>query len=243
MANSKTKEALSPTLRAEKKRAEVLRAAAKRFRKSGFHLTSMHEICAETGLGPGAVYRYFPSKDAIIEAMAEDERQSARALIAQVGDTATPADLLASLTQAFAERYASPMEAGMMAEVYAEGLRNKRVGSVVRRLENSWLDALTGRLAQAQAANQMDRDLDPRQLAMFLTAAWDGLAIRQAYHQEGGHDALRSFFAAMLQRIAVPTGKPERKPRGPATPDSSPATPHPAETASEAAETRQLSLI
>ena len=34
----------------------------------------MQEICAEAGMSPGALYRYFPSKVAIIAAIAEAER-------------------------------------------------------------------------------------------------------------------------------------------------------------------------
>ncbi len=48
--------------------------------------TSLPDIFAESGLSPGAVYRYFPSKDDIIAALA-DERHAAEAeLFAQATD-------------------------------------------------------------------------------------------------------------------------------------------------------------
>ena len=38
----------------------------------------MHEICGEAGMSPGALYRYFPSKESIIEAISEDHRREDR---------------------------------------------------------------------------------------------------------------------------------------------------------------------
>jgi AcrR family transcriptional regulator len=37
----------------------------------GFHQTSMQQICSEAGMSAGNVYRYFPSKEAIIEGITE----------------------------------------------------------------------------------------------------------------------------------------------------------------------------
>ena len=53
------------------RRQQILDAAAACFARNGFHATSMPDIFAATGLSSGAVYRYFPSKQAIIEALAE----------------------------------------------------------------------------------------------------------------------------------------------------------------------------
>ena len=48
------------------RRAEILDAAERCFIRSGFHQASMQEICAEAKMSPGNLYRYFPSKEAII---------------------------------------------------------------------------------------------------------------------------------------------------------------------------------
>ena len=56
------------------RRAEILAAAQRCFVRSGFHQTSMQEICAEAGMSPGNLYRYFPSKEAIIAGIAERDR-------------------------------------------------------------------------------------------------------------------------------------------------------------------------
>src|SRR3979409_2720029 len=70
------------------RRDEILEAAQRCFVRSGFHQTSMQHICAEAGMSPGNLYRYFPSKEAIIAGIAERDRaevaqQFARADLSQ----------------------------------------------------------------------------------------------------------------------------------------------------------------
>src|SRR5215213_11638526 len=67
------------------RRDEILAAAQTCFARSGFHQTSMQEICAEAGMSPGNLYRYFPSKEAIIAGITERNRADAAAGFAAVG--------------------------------------------------------------------------------------------------------------------------------------------------------------
>ena len=46
-------------------RETVLQAAIRRFAADGFRATSVADIAREVGVTPGAVYAYFPSKDAL----------------------------------------------------------------------------------------------------------------------------------------------------------------------------------
>ncbi|MCP9983807.1 TetR/AcrR family transcriptional regulator [Actinomadura madurae] len=52
----------------ERRRRQILEAARACFVRKGIHETSMQDIFAEAGLSAGAVYRYFKSKNEIIEA-------------------------------------------------------------------------------------------------------------------------------------------------------------------------------
>src|SRR6185295_5000216 len=56
------------------RRAEILAAAQRCFVRSGFHGASMQDICAEAGMSPGNLYRYFPSKESLIAGIAERDR-------------------------------------------------------------------------------------------------------------------------------------------------------------------------
>ncbi|TDD31263.1 TetR/AcrR family transcriptional regulator [Actinomadura sp. KC06] len=52
----------------ERRRRQILDAARTCFIRKGIHATSMQDIFAESGLSAGAVYRYYKSKNEIIEA-------------------------------------------------------------------------------------------------------------------------------------------------------------------------------
>ena len=52
--------------RAESRRTEILRAAARVFRRSGLAAAGMREIAAEADLSPGNLYHYFQGKDEIL---------------------------------------------------------------------------------------------------------------------------------------------------------------------------------
>ena len=59
------------------RRLEILDAAQLCFARSGFHGASMQEICAEARMSPGNLYRYFPSKEALIAGICERNRAEA----------------------------------------------------------------------------------------------------------------------------------------------------------------------
>ena len=53
------------------RRQQILDAARVCFLRNGFHQTSMQDVIKEANLSVGAVYRYFPSKNDLIIALAE----------------------------------------------------------------------------------------------------------------------------------------------------------------------------
>ncbi|OIN79467.1 TetR/AcrR family transcriptional regulator [Mycobacterium malmoense] len=78
------------------RRAELLDRAAALFLRHGFDNVSLNDIIADAGISKGAFYHWFPSKDALIAALAE---RSARETFAGVEDAvaARRGDALARL--------------------------------------------------------------------------------------------------------------------------------------------------
>src|SRR2546430_12421678 len=52
-------------------RARIIESAEALFRRLGFAKTAVADIAAELGMSPANVYRFFPSKNAIVEAICQ----------------------------------------------------------------------------------------------------------------------------------------------------------------------------
>jgi AcrR family transcriptional regulator len=71
---SKTAETMNPTPSVEKAdpRLAILKAAAERILHYGYNKTTMSEIAADCGMSAGNIYRFYPSKIDIAEAMTRE---------------------------------------------------------------------------------------------------------------------------------------------------------------------------
>jgi AcrR family transcriptional regulator len=72
-AKAEAKRAAKPrwTRRAEARPEEILDAALAEFTERGFDAARMEDIAKRAGISKGAVYLYFPSKDALLKALIE----------------------------------------------------------------------------------------------------------------------------------------------------------------------------
>ena len=57
--------------KADDTRARIMETAEALFRRLGFAKTAVADIAAELGMSPANVYRFFPSKNAIVEAICQ----------------------------------------------------------------------------------------------------------------------------------------------------------------------------
>lgn len=69
------------------RRGEITDAALRCFHRTGYQRTSMADIIAESGLSAGAIYSYFPSKQELLVAVAEQILDARRAELEAAGAT------------------------------------------------------------------------------------------------------------------------------------------------------------
>src|ERR1700757_112316 len=65
----------------EQSRQRILAKAGELFRHFGFAKTTVADIAAGLAMSPANIYKFFPSKDAIIQAVAEQEVAELKKLI------------------------------------------------------------------------------------------------------------------------------------------------------------------
>jgi TetR/AcrR family transcriptional regulator, repressor for uid operon len=161
------------------RRSEILEAAQRCFVRSGFHQASMQEICAEAAMSPGGLYRYFPSKEAIIAGIAERDRADAAQQFAAVDRAPDFFDGLAALArQHLVERSAE--EVALCAEIMAESRRNADVARIYQGVEADVRARLVGVLQRAAERGDIARNVDIDGAVSVLMAIADGLSWRRA---------------------------------------------------------------
>ncbi len=201
----------------DSRRRGILDAATRCFGRSGFHATSMKEICDEAAMSPGALYRYFAAKDDIIIEMVSAERHEWEALLLTVPADASAIDLVDAVAQRLEEEEpevdlmdGAPV---MLLEVLAEASRNPRVRPVVVASYHVMTAHLAERIRSDAAAGRISASIDPDAVATFIIAAFDGLLARSAVDSAVQPDAipalLRDLARSLLQPAATPS--PRRK--------------------------------
>ena len=89
---------------------QILDAAVACFAREGFHRTTMQDIVREAALSPGAIYGYFASKEAIIDAIGADRHALETALIAAASAAGDVPQVLRRLAREFFAMLRDPAE-------------------------------------------------------------------------------------------------------------------------------------
>lgn len=192
--------------RAAERRSQILEAAHACFVRKGFHQTSIDEICTAAEISPGGLYRYFSSKDAIIEAIGETARLEIQELLSGVRAGGNIVDGLSNLVARFSELLTDRAEAGLGVELIAEGLRNPIIGNIIRNAESAMIDDFSDLVAAGQRRGDIESSIDPRQAATVLMSAADGLGLRLALGHKMTPQEASGTLQSLLNRYLRPTG-------------------------------------
>jgi AcrR family transcriptional regulator len=82
-----------PRADAERNRDRVLEVAKEAFTRSGAD-ASLDDIAKQAGVGPGTLYRHFPSREALIEAVYRTEVEKLAAAEKNFAETMAPSEAL-----------------------------------------------------------------------------------------------------------------------------------------------------
>lgn len=191
----------------EDRRHRILDAAGTCFARTGFHQTTMQDVAAEAGMSPGNIYRYFPSKDALIAGMTERDRARILQDFAAIHDAPDMMDALARLARKHLIEEPSG-DACMALEIWAEAARNPVVGSMIAGIEGAVHEGLCDVLLKAKQQGRMAHAANVDSVARFIGTLVDGLFKRRALEKDfDGEWAVATMMAAteaaLSGRIAV----------------------------------------
>ena len=123
--NSQT-EAPRRQARGQKRIAQLLRAAGEIFAETGYENATTNAIAARAGVSPGTLYQFFPNKQAMAEALANEYARQNQALHERVFDVSAASMPLRELI----DRLVSPF---LEFRRNAPGFEALFIGSVVSR--------------------------------------------------------------------------------------------------------------
>lgn len=183
----------------EARKEEILDAAIACFTRKGFHQTTMDDICRQAGLSPGAVYRYFNSKNEIIDAAVREnpdaDPTSWPEFARWVEEEAVRFDDFAKVMKTFndigLERFlhgSEALETNMKIRVrsWSESLQNPEVKEEVLARWKHRLDLFEQTVRRAQELGQVNPELNPAVVGRIMLAIGEGFTLMWTIDPEFG---------------------------------------------------------
>lgn len=195
-----------------RRREQILDAAVTAFARDGFAAASMADIIALSGLSVGAVYRYFPTKDSLVEASIRRVLNRGTDLLNAWLD-ASPAPSPAEIVLAAFELLTESPDGDHGSEgggnenrlalmAWAESMHSDQVREVTasefRRILASVAGAMRNRAGLAPGAPRAD----PDGLAQMLVALIIGLVVQDLVAGSLVTDECRQAMHALLDATA-----------------------------------------
>ncbi len=183
--------------RGERKQ-HILNAMVNCVRRSGFHGASMNAVAVEAGLSVGIIYRYFASKEAIIEAIVSNDLAELRDRFTKWENTPNERliDTVLEMLDAAVERRYDRDYAALALEVLAEAGRNPSVAAMVERADAQ--ERELGRDLCSRIMPGTDPDLmDAR--SEIIGMLFDGMLVRAISNPQTDREGLLRDLRKLLQ--------------------------------------------
>ncbi len=152
----------------------LLSAAAEAFAEHGADDVSLEEIARRAGVGIGTLYRHFPTRRDLLEAVYLDQVQGLRSHADELSVSVPPQEALAAWLRALIDfsRTKRVLTSALMSTVGGNPALMSSCSALLR-------GAITDVLERAQQAGVVRRDADPTDLmrlthAISMTTDWSG---------------------------------------------------------------------
>ncbi|WP_371551878.1 TetR/AcrR family transcriptional regulator [Streptomyces sp. NBC_00554] len=192
--------------RREERRRHILTSAWSCFSRNGFHATSMDDVIAATGMSSSAVYRYFRSKDDLIDAAADEALTLIRDLFRRLLErrpTPSPSAVLEAMAAEARDRgEGQSYDLSRIAiQAWGEALRSPELEGRTRTFYLSMRDNLVELARRWRDEGQVPPTADPAQIATVLMTLMPGLLVGRHLVEPvateqliGGFSSLASAF-------------------------------------------------
>lgn len=164
-------------------------------------------------MSPGNLYRYFPSKEAIIAGIAERDRAEVGAELA--GAQAAP-DFFGTL-EALARHHLVERptdDVGLCAEMVSEARRNPTIGRIMRDFDTEVRAHLLALLETAKDRGDVSRDADFEAVVETMMLLADGVWWRRAVHSDYDPSTSIPIFMNIMRFMLINRAEREKETGG-----------------------------
>ena len=154
--------ARKPRADALRNRERILEVAKEAFTRSGAEI-SLDEVAREAGVGPGTLYRHFPTREALLESVYRGEVEKLAAAEKRFAETLSPIEALRAWMLLFVDYIAAK-------QIIAPAV-NKLVADPKKVFEASYTkvwEAIRTLVKRAIKSGDIRKDLDPIDLLRAL---------------------------------------------------------------------------
>ncbi|QYU70402.1 TetR/AcrR family transcriptional regulator [Leptolyngbya sp. 15MV] len=190
----------------ERRRRQILDAALRCFRESGLRGASVSDICKVAGMSPGHLYHYFPSKEAIVAAIAAEDRAAAAGALDWLQGQEDLVDGILRALDGTTDLGRFHLDGALAFDIYAEAHRNPAIRQIVQENFEALQDRLAAVVRTAQQQGKVASELDPIGLAITITTLFEGLAVASLSASPRRAAALARTLPAAMARLLRPAG-------------------------------------
>ncbi|MGX6606890.1 TetR/AcrR family transcriptional regulator [Micromonosporaceae bacterium Da 78-11] len=162
------------------RREQILVAARACFLRNGLHHTSMQDLIQEAGLSVGAVYRYFKSKNEIINAIADSVAGALKEQINEISARRLPLiESMSLLLEAIDVQLEPDGNFPLALQVWTEATLEPAVGDIVRVRYRGMRDSVRVLVDHAIEVGELPADADGEAVATALFGMIPGYALQR----------------------------------------------------------------
>ena len=200
------------------RRRTILAAAERAFVRHGFHASTMQDVAVEAGMSPGNLYRYFPSKDAIVAGLCECDQEE---MASDFVDLAAAGDVVAAIERMLHKRLVEdprePLQ--LIVEIWAESARNPVIASIQSKVDALVRERLSATVEAARRSGAAAPGIDVDFAVRALMTIGAGLFKRRVLEPDFDGEVevavavglIRTVFRGLAQPEPAAAGKGARR--------------------------------
>jgi TetR/AcrR family transcriptional regulator, repressor for uid operon len=176
----------------------ILDAAQEVFIHKGFALATMQDIASACGMSAGNLYRYFPSKAAVIAGLVERDRNDVAEKFARLAHAPDQVEGFEAVAREYFKQEAA-RKAPLTLEIWAAASRMPEIRAICSSMESAVCGHLAEFLSRADAEGKLAPDADRDVICHLILGMAEGIIRNVALHPDSDIDRELDIMFATLR--------------------------------------------